>query len=73
MLKMLQGCLKSLEYIVHVSELRLENIIPPKEKLKRTNNDCEDSKNMVRTDGEVQLLLETYINIKTEKTYEDID
>ena len=44
MLKMLQGCLKSLEYIAHVSELRLENIIPPKEQLKRTNNESEDSK-----------------------------
>ena len=49
---MLQGCLKSLEYfyvihIIHVSELRLENIMPPKKKLKKTNTESEDSKNMV--------------------------
>ena len=56
-----------------MSELRLENIMPPKKKLKTTNNESEDSKNMVWTDDEVQLLLETLINIKSEKSCEGID
>ena len=55
-----------------MSELRLENIMPPKKKLKTTNNESEDSKNMVWTDDEVQLLLETLINIKSKKYYEGI-
>ena len=33
-----------------MSELQLENIMPPKKKLKTTNNESEDSKNMVCTD-----------------------
>ena len=37
------------------------------------NNESEDSKNMVWTGDEVQLLLETLINIKSEKSYEGID
>ena len=67
---MLQGCLKSLEHFKkhHVSELRLENSVLLKNKLKTTNNESEDSKNMVWTDDEVQLLLKTLINIKSEKS-----
>ena len=45
----------------------------PSKKLKTTNNASVDSKNMVWTDDEVQLLLETLINIKSEKSYEGID
>ena len=51
-----------------MSELRLENIVLLKNKLKTTNNESEDSKNMVWTDDEVQLLLKTLINIKSEKS-----
>ena len=47
--------------------------MPTKKKLKTTNNESEDSKNMVWTGDEVQLLLETLINIKSEKSYEGID
>ena len=47
--------------------------MPPKKKLKTTNNESEGSKNMVWTDDEVQLLLETLTNIKSEKFYEGID
>ena len=56
-----------------MSELWLESIMPPKKKLKTTNNESEDSKNMAWIDDEVQLLLETLFNIKTEKSYEGID
>ena len=56
-----------------MSELWLESIMPPKKKLKTTNNESEDSKNMVWIDDEVQLLLETLFNIKIEKSYEGID
>ena len=35
-----------------------------KKKLKTTNNESEDSKNMVWTGEEVQLLLKTLISIK---------
>ena len=45
----------------------------PKKKLKTTNNESADRKNMVWTADEVQLLLETLINIKSEKSYEGID
>ena len=45
--------------------------MPPKKQLK-TTNESEDSKNMVCTDDKVQLLLETLINIKSEKSYEGI-
>ena len=42
--------------------------MPPKKKV------CvEDSKNMVWTDDEVQLLLETVILFKSKKSYEGID
>ena len=42
--------------------------MPPKKKV------CvKDSKNMVWTDDEVQLLLETVISFKSKKSYEDID
>ena len=47
--------------------------MPTKKKLKTTNNESEDSKNMVWTGDEVQLLLETLINIKSKKSYEGID
>ena len=33
----------------------------------------EDSKNMLQTDDEAQLLLETVISFKSKKSYEDID
>ena len=33
-----------------MSELQLENTMPPIKKLKTTNNESEDSKNMVWTD-----------------------
>ena len=42
-----------------------ETIMPPKKKLKATNNESGDD--------QVQLLLETLINIKSKKSYEGID
>ena len=52
-----------------MSGLRLETIMPPKKKkLKTTNNESEDSKSMVWTDDEVEL-----VNIKSEKSYEGIN
>ena len=45
----------------------------PKKKLKTTDNKSEDSKNMVWTKNEVQLLLEILFNIKSKTSYEGID
>ena len=44
-----------------------------KKKLKTTNNESEDSKNMVWTGNKVQILLKTLINIKREKSNEGKD
>ena len=47
--------------------------MPPKKKLKITNNESEDSKNIGLDRRRMQLLLKTSINIKSKKSYEDID
>ena len=44
-----------------------------KKKLKTTNNESEDSKNMVWTGNKVQILFKTLINIKREKSNEGKD